>query len=96
MGDEFRESRAADRSAFELILEAAAAGTVASVAEAEAFMRVLNESRLALAARLGVEEEGDMERLEEDDRGALEYLASLQQLLVIALMGEELEYEIEP
>jgi hypothetical protein len=69
---------------------------VASVAEAEAFMRVLNESRLALAARLGVEEEGDMERLEEDDRGALEYLASVQQLLVIALMGEELEYEVEP
>jgi hypothetical protein len=96
MVDEFRESRAADRSAFELILEAASAGTVASVAEAEAFMRVLNESRLALAARLGVEEEGDMERLEEDDRGALDYLASLQQLLVVALMGEELDFEVEP
>lgn len=96
MADEFRESRAADRSAFELILEAAAAGTVASVAEAEAFLRVLNESRLALAARLGVEEEGDMERLEEDDRGALDYLAGLQQLLVVALMGEELEFEVEP
>ncbi|MGH8959204.1 MAG: DUF2017 family protein [Acidimicrobiia bacterium] len=96
MVDEFRESRAADRSAFELILEAASAGTVASVAEAEAFMRVLNESRLALAARLGVEDEGDMERLEEDDRGALDYLAGLQQLLVVALMGEELEFEVEP
>jgi hypothetical protein len=37
-----------------------------------------------------------MERLEEDDRGALDYLAGLQQLLVVALMGEELQFEVEP
>ena len=93
MADEFREARAADRSAFEMILESASAGTVASVAEAEAFLRVVNESRLALAARLGVEEEGDMELLEEDDQGALDYLAGIQQLLVVALLGEELSLE---
>jgi hypothetical protein len=96
MSSEFRESRAADRSAFAMILESAAAGTVASVAEAEAFMRVLNEARLALAARLGVEEEGDMERLDEEDRSALDYLAGLQQLLVVALVGEELEFNLGP
>ena len=43
MGGELDQSRAADRSAFASILEAATAGTVASVAEAEAFLRVLNE-----------------------------------------------------
>jgi hypothetical protein len=79
-----------------MILESAAAGTGASVAEAEAFMRVLNEARLALAARLGVEEEGDMERLDEEDRSALDYLAGLQQLLVVALVGEELEFDLGP
>ena len=51
MGGELDQSRAADRSAFAMILEAATAGTVASIAEAEAFLRVLNEARLALGAR---------------------------------------------
>jgi hypothetical protein len=91
MADEFKQSRAADRSAFSLILEASVAGTVASVAEAEAFLRVLNEGRLAIAARLEVEEEGDLEKLDEDEQEVLDYLASIQQLLVIALMGGELD-----
>jgi hypothetical protein len=95
MGDEIDHARTADRSAFELILAAATAGTVASVAEAEAFLRVLNEARLALAARLGVDEQGDYERLEPDDRAALDYLASLQQLMIVALMGGELDLPVE-
>jgi hypothetical protein len=45
---------------------------------------------------LGVEEEGDMERLDEEDRSALDYLAGLQQLLVVALVGEELEFNLGP
>jgi hypothetical protein len=92
MAEEFNQSRAADRSAFSLILESAGSGTVASPAEAEAILRVLNEARLALAARLGVREEGDMELLEADDQAALDYLAGMQQLLVVALIGEELEF----
>jgi hypothetical protein len=92
MASEFEQSRAADRSAFSLILEAAGSGTVASPSEAEAFLRVLNEARLALAARLGVEVEGDMELLAPDDQAALDYLAGMQQLLVVALIGEELEF----
>lgn len=95
MASEFEQSRAADRSAFAMILESAGAGTVASPAEAEALLRVLNEARLALAARLGVEEEGDMELLEPDDQAALDYLAGMQQLLVVALLGEELEFPSE-
>jgi hypothetical protein len=97
MGGELDQSRAADRSAFALILEAATAGTVASTAEAEAFLRVLNESRLALAARLGVEIEADYDELPEDDRSALDYLAGMQGLLLVALAGGELPefYETE-
>ncbi|MCA1736732.1 MAG: DUF2017 family protein, partial [Actinobacteria bacterium] len=92
MSEEFLQSRTADRSAFAMILESAGAGTVASPAEAEALLRVLNEARLALAARLGVREEGDMELLDSDDQAALDYLAGMQQLLVVALIGEELEF----
>jgi len=85
MGTELDQSRLADRSAFELIIEASATGTVMSLAEAEAFLRVLNEARLALAARLKVEVEEDYERLDEADRGALDYLAGMQGLLLLVL-----------
>jgi hypothetical protein len=61
-GLELDESRAADRSAFALILEEATEGVVVSRAEAHAFLRVLVEIRLALAARLGVEVEEDYQR----------------------------------
>ena len=90
MAGELGQSRAADRSAFALILEAATAGTVASIAEAEAFLRVLNEARLALGARLGVEVEADYANLPEDDRSALDYLAGMQGLLLVALSVGEL------
>lgn len=86
MGSELDQARAADRSAFELVVEAAAEGTVMSKAEAEAFLRVLNEARLALAARLKVEVEDDYEALSEADRGALDYLAGMQGLLLTALI----------
>ncbi len=58
---------------------------MASIAEAEAFLRVLNEARLALGARLGVEVEADYDELPEDDRSALDYLAGMQGLLLVAL-----------
>ena len=89
-------SRAADRSAFAFILEAATAGTVASIPEAEAFLRVLNESRLALGARLGVQVEADYDDLAEDDRSALDYLAGMQGLLLVALSVGELSDLDEP
>jgi hypothetical protein len=90
MAGELAQSRAADRSAFSLILDAATAGTVASIPEAEAFLRVLNESRLALGARLGVEVEADYAELPDDDRSALDYLAGMQGLLLVALSVGEL------
>jgi hypothetical protein len=87
MSGELFQSRVADRSAFGLILDASTAGTTASIPEAEAFLRVLNEARLALAARLSVDVAEDYENLLEADRGALDYLASMQQFLLAALWG---------
>ena len=52
-GEELDGSRTADRSAFSTLLEEAVDGVEASVGEAHAFLRVLVEIRLALAARLG-------------------------------------------
>lgn len=95
MSGELHQSRTADRSAFALILDAAAEGTTASPAEAEAFLRVLNEARLALAARLLVDVEEDYEHLTPEDRGALDYLASLQEFLLAALWGGEVP-DVDP
>jgi hypothetical protein len=85
MGGELSGSRNADRSAYSLLLEAAVEGTVASIAEAEAFLRVLVEGRLALAARLGVLSATDYDDLAPEDLAALDYLAQVQALLISAL-----------
>lgn len=85
MGDELDHSRAADRSAFAGLIEAAADGVVASIGEAHGFLRVLVEIRLALAARLGVDTESDYEALSETDAVVLDTLAELQLLLLRAL-----------
>ncbi len=85
MGTELDESRAADRSAFSLILESADQGVVASLGEASGFLRVLVEIRLALAARLGVQVEADYQKLDHTDAVVLDTLAELQVLLLQAM-----------
>lgn len=85
MDSELGESRAADRSAFATLLESAAAGVVASRGEAQGFLRVLVEIRLALAARLGVETEDDYQHLDHTDAVVLDTLAEVQMLLLAAL-----------
>jgi hypothetical protein len=85
MGSELDESRAADRSAFALIVESAEQGVVASPGEASGFLRVLVEIRLALAARLGVQVEADYEKLDHTDAVVLDTLAELQILLLQAM-----------
>lgn len=85
MGGELDESRAADRSAFALVLESATSGVEVSLAEAHAFLRVLVEIRLALAARLGVEVEEDYAKLDHTDAVVLDTLGELQILLLRAL-----------
>ncbi|HSJ28945.1 MAG TPA: DUF2017 family protein [Acidimicrobiia bacterium] len=85
MGSELDEARAADRSAFGLILEEAAQGVEVSMAEAHGLLRVFVEIRLALAARLGVTVEEDYSSLDHTDAVVLDTLAELQLLLLTAL-----------
>lgn len=85
MGGELDESRSADRSAFTLVVESATNGVDVSLGEANAFLRVLVEIRLALAARLGVQVEADYARLDHTDAVVLDTLGELQVLLLRAL-----------
>ena len=45
--------------------------------EADAFLRVLNEGRLALGARFGLEVEEDHDQLPEEQRDIMDYLGWL-------------------
>jgi hypothetical protein len=85
MGSELDESRRADRSAYREALSASVKGTVISNLEAYAMVRVLNESRLALAARVGVEIEDDYERLGDHEAMMLQALAEVQMGFLQAL-----------
>ncbi len=85
MGSELDESRRADRSAYREALAASVKGTVISKLEAYAMVRVLNESRLALAARVGVEIEDDYESLGDHESMMLQALAELQMGFLQAL-----------
>ncbi len=85
MGAELDESRRADRSAFREALAASVKGTVVSRLEAYAMVRVLNEARLALAARVGVEIEEDYETLGEHESMMLQALGELQMAFLGAL-----------
>lgn len=87
MAEEMEQSRAADRSAFSLTVELAPNGVTLSPGEAEAWLRVLAEARLVLAARLGIEKEGWEDTLPEDDPpvALLHYLGWLQQSLAETL-----------
>lgn len=98
-GDELRTSRRADRSAFELVLdaidEAGAEGTemaetVVSDLEAAAILRVLNEVRLVLAARWGVDTPEDFDDLRPEAEDVLAFLGWLVTDLADVL-GEALD-----
>jgi hypothetical protein len=91
-GTELEASRRADRSAFESVLEAVSeslpesgqtepaglAGTaVISRAEADAVLRVVNEARLVLGARWGIETADDYEDLRPEASEVLSFLGWL-------------------
>jgi hypothetical protein len=87
---EVEQERRADRSAFGLTVDAAPEGTVLSLEEAEAWLRVLDEVRLVLAVRLGIDaEEGSRRVADRSDRRVLhslyDYLTWLQGDLVDVL-----------
>lgn len=98
-GGELQTSRRADRSAFELVLdaidEAGAEGiemaeAVISGLEAAAILRVLNEVRLVLAARWGVDTPEDFDDLRPEADDVLSFLGWLVTDLADVL-GEALD-----
>ncbi|MGI9648708.1 MAG: DUF2017 family protein [Acidimicrobiia bacterium] len=85
-GSQLAEARASERAGFTAALEADQA--VLTPDEAEAWLTVLGDARLALAARLGITEPGWEETDEEDPaRITLGFLSFLQDQLVDVLMG---------
>lgn len=83
MGDDLDSARVSDRSVF--------TGAVSEDAralneeEANAVLRVLNEARLVLGARMGVEVEDDHDKLPDDSRQVLDYLGWIQEELTLEL-----------
>lgn len=90
MASELEQGRNADRSAFETSLDAASGGEVhLSAGEAEAWLLVIGEARLVLAARLGIEQEGWGEDGDvEPPMALLHYLSWVQGSLAEALLGQ--------
>lgn len=76
MGPDLEAARKADRKIFEKAVESDEDTTLTDE-EADAFLRVLNQARLALGARLGVEVEEDYDDLPEDRRMVLGYLGAI-------------------
>jgi hypothetical protein len=84
MGEDLNAGRHDDRGVYGRVM-AAEGKTVMSSDEANAFLRVLNEARLALGARLGVEVEADHDELPEDSRRVLDYLGWVLEELTTVL-----------
>ncbi len=89
-GPDLDATRRADRESFLASLTKVQSGqTGLSMGEAEVWLRILGDSRLALAARLGIEEPGWENAGDGGDpaQAALGFLSYLQSELVDALMG---------
>lgn len=86
-GSQLAEARASDRSRFTATLEADQ--PVLSLEEAESWLTVIGDTRLALAARLGITEPGwEIGEDDDPDRIALGFLSYLQDQLVTVLMEQ--------
>lgn len=84
MGQDLDAARRADRAVFSKMV-AGEDGAILDLDEADAVLRVLNEVRLALGARLGVEVEADHDELAEESRQVMDYLGWIQEHLTIEL-----------
>lgn len=85
MGEDLDANRKADRAVFEKAISTDRPVSL-DVEEANAMLRVLNEVRLALGARLGIDVEADHDSLPEQSRQAFDYLGWIQEELTIELM----------
>ena len=91
MGPELREAKSADRSVFDRLVRSTSE-VVLSGAEADAVLRVLNEARLVLGVRMGIEVEEDYENLSPEGSWILDFFGYLQEELMIELtrrLGDE-------
>lgn len=88
IGSERRQARAADQSAVSLTLDEASVGVFLSRAEAEAWLRVLGESRLLIASRLGVVDNDWEDDEDSEELAVLHYLSWLQSSLVEIVSDE--------
>lgn len=85
MGDDLHAARRADRAVFHKMVSDE--GTpILEIDEADAVLRVLNEARLALGARLGIDVEADHDTLSDDGRQVMDYLGWIQEELTIELL----------
>ncbi len=84
MGADLDASRKSDRQVFQRVV-ADDETVLLSDAEADAFLRVVNEARLALGARFGLDVEDDHDRLPEQSRQVLDYLGWVLEELTAAL-----------
>jgi hypothetical protein len=85
MGEELTAARHADRHVVQKAL--AEDPCHLTEEEANAFLRVLNEGRLALGARFGLEVEEDHDQLPEEQRDIMDYLGWLLEDLTSELSG---------
>lgn len=84
MGEDLSAARRSDRAVFARVVQSEEPA-VLDDEEANAFLRVLNEARLALGARLGLEVEEDHDTLPEEGRQALDYLGWILEELTVEL-----------
>lgn len=87
MGEELEQGRAHDREVYERVVSGNGR-TVLDEDEANSFLRVLNEGRLAFAARLGLDVAEDHDRLPEAERSVLDYLGWVLEDLTTALLSD--------
>lgn len=85
MGGDLDAGRASDRLVFETVVKAEEP-PVLSFDDADAVLKVLNEARLVLGARMGVDVESDHDELPEESRQVLDYLGWIQEELTVELM----------
>ena len=84
MGPELGDGRKGDRHLFSKVVGSKGPVTL-SDDEADSILRVLNEARLALGARIGIEVEEDHDRVSVEGRQALDFLGWIQEELTVEL-----------
>ena len=84
MGQDLDAARREDRSVFQRMVSSDEPVTL-SPEDADSVLRVLNQARLALGARLGIDVEEDHDDLPEDSRQVMDYLGWIQEELTVEL-----------